>query len=258
MIRLLEKIDVNVFEKLNNNHYKRRVKSNFEAYGTAYDFCRFYELSQNDNLLLLISQFNSTMVVSECKGISYSDELKNDLLTLISINKPQTIEMNVVLANQIRDMMNDYEKCDRTEFEFVTKNHLPNMLVDDCPKLDDVFSILKTSFPVIADSYDLWLTDTSHKVRRGLSQCFVLGNFTTATIQYICDNTALVGHVATIPEERGRFHARKLLYWLGEKLNKEGVNVRLFARSNRVSYYEEIGFREIGMDIVFERILKDE
>ena len=107
---------------------------------------------------------------------------------------------------------------------------------------------------MIANSYDLWLTDTSHKIRHGLSQCFMLGNFTTATIQYICDNTALVGHVATIPEERGRFHARKLLYWLGEKLNKEGVNVRLFARSHRVSYYEEIGFKEIGRDIVFERI----
>lgn len=258
MIRLLEKIDEQIFEKLNNNHYKRRVKSNFEAYGTAYDFCRFYELSKDDNMLLLISQFNSTMVVAESRDTVYSDELKNDLLTLISMNKPQTIEMNVKLAKAIREQMNDYEKCDRTEFEFVTKNHLPNMVVDECPKLDDVFSILKTSFPVIADSYDLWLTDTSHKVRRGLSQCFMLGNFTTATIQYICDNTALVGHVATIPDERGRYHARKLLYWLGEKLNKEGVNVRLFARSNRVSYYEEIGFREIGMDIVFERICKDE
>ena len=113
--------------------------------------------------------------------------------------------------------------------------------------------LLILSFPVIAKGYDLLLTDTSHKVRRGLSQCFMLGNYTTATIQYICDNIALVGQVATIPEERGRFHARKLLYWIGEKLNKDGIIVRLFARSNRVSYYEEIGFKELNVDIVFER-----
>lgn len=256
MIKRLEKINPGIFEKLNSDHYKRRVKSNFEAYGTEYDFCQFFALlDDSEEIKLLISQFNSTMVVANSTDCIFDETICNDILTLISMNKPQTIEMSVRLAEKIKDILNDYEKCDRTEFEFVSKNYLPNMVVDECPKLDDVFSILKTSFPVIADSYDLWLTDTSHKVRRGLSQCFVLGNFTTATIQYICDNTALVGHVATIPEERGRFHARKLLYWLGEKLDKEGVNVRLFARSHRVSYYEEIGFKDIGMDIVFERKL---
>ncbi|NLZ46357.1 MAG: hypothetical protein GX896_06655, partial [Clostridiales bacterium] len=76
---------------------------------------------------------------------------------------------------------------------------------------------------------------------------------TTATIQYICDKVALIGHVATIPQERGKFHARKLLYWVGEKLDKDGYKVKLFARSNRVTYYEEIGFREGSVDLVFER-----
>ena len=73
-------------------------------------------------------------------------------------------------------------------------------------------------------------------------------------IQYIIDGTALIGHVATIPEERGKFHARSLLYWIGERLTLDGFCVKLFARPNRVSYYEEIGFKEIGTDIVLERI----
>lgn len=254
MIKLLDSINPNDFLKLENSHYARRVKSNFEAYGTKYDFCRFYELVNDDKIQAIISQFNSTMVVSDAKDISFDNEMVNDLLMLISMNKPQTIEMNVRLAEKIRDKLDDYNKCDRTEFQFVSKNYLPSMEVDECPRLDDVFAILKTSFPAIAESYDLWLTDTSHKVRRGLAQCFLLGNFTTATIQYICDNTALVGNVATIPEERGKFHARKLLYWMGEKLFREGYDVRLFARSHRVTYYEEIGFKEIGTDIVFEKI----
>lgn len=251
MIRQLEKIDVLLLEKLNKDHYSRRVKSNFEAYGTKYDFCRFFELS-HDKTECLISIFNSTMVVSNVTDINFSFELQQDLLTLINMTKPQTIEMNVELANLLKPTLCEYTPCDRTEFDFVTKNHLPDMIVNDCPKLDDVFAVLKTSFPAVAKSYDLWLTDTSHKVRRGLSQCFMLENYTTATIQYICDNTVLVGQVATLPEERGRFHARKLLYWLGEKLCKEGYTVRLFARSNRVSYYEEIGFKAISKDIVFE------
>ena len=124
----------------------------------------------------------------------------------------------------------------------------------DVLDLDDVFNVLKTSFPAIARSYELWLTDTSHRVRHGLSQSFLLGDFTTATIQYIIDGVALIGHVATIPEERGKFHARHLLYWIGERLTLDGFTVKLYARPHRVSYYEEIGFKEIGTDIVLERI----
>ena len=113
---------------------------------------------------------------------------------------------------------------------------------------------LAPCFPAIKNSYELWLTDTSHRVRRGLSQSFLLGNYTTATIQYIIDGVALVGHVGTIPEERGKFHARQLLYWIGEKLTQDGFQVRLFARPHRVSYYEEIGFKACGIDLVLERI----
>ena len=84
----------------------------------------------------------------------------------------------------------------------------------------------------------------------------MLDKCTTATIQYIVDGTVLIGNVGTIPEERGKHHARNLLYWIGEKLTNDGFDVRLMARPNRVSYYEEIGFKEIGTDIVLERIEK--
>jgi len=44
------------------------------------------------------------------------------------------------------------------------------------------------------------------------------------------------------------------LYWIGEKLTQDGFQVRLFARPHRVSYYEEIGFKACGIDLVLERI----
>ena len=58
--------------------------------------------------------------------------------------------------------------------------------------------------------------------------------------------------VGTIPEERGKMHARTLLYWIGERLAQQGIAVKLFARPHRVSYYEEIGFKAIGIDVVLE------
>ncbi len=255
MIKLTDRLEKIILEKLDDSHYSRKIKSGYESYGGKYNFCRFFlhKSDENGKLLSVINQFNSTMVIAKAKDTFYSDAELSELVTLIMMNMPQTIELSVDTAKRIEGKLTDYISCERTEFEYISKNHTPKMAVKETPKLDDVFNVLKTSFPVIAKGYDLWLTDTSHKVRRGLSQCFMLGNYTTATIQYICDNIALVGQVATIPEERGRFHARKLLYWIGEKLNKDGIIVRLFARSNRVSYYEEIGFKELNVDIVFER-----
>ena len=42
-----------------------------------------------------------------------------------------------------------------------------------------------------------------------------------------------------------------------EKLTADGCEVRLFARPHRVSYYEEIGFKKCGLDIVLERKYAD-
>lgn len=253
MIRQTNDLCENNLKTLAAGHYSRRIKSTFRAYGCGYDFCRFYLLSRDGQDILLINQFNSTMIAAEFDGVEVTDDDLGELETLINMNKPQNIEMDVELAKRLCGKLTDYTPCDRTEFEYVSKNHTPRMKVEESPPLDEVFAILKTSFPAIANGHDLWLTDTSHKIRHGLSQSYMLGKCTTATVQYICDGVVLVGNVATIPEERGRFHARKLLYWIGEKLDKQGLCVKLFARNNRVSYYDEIGFKENSADIVFER-----
>lgn len=254
MIKTASGLSPTFLECLKDNHYTRRVKTNFQAYSCKYDFCRFFVLKDDDDVkVAVINQFNSTMTITTIKDFELSQDNLSELVTLIKLNKPQTIEMESCYASYLKDNLDEYNTEERTEFEYSSKKHLPNLIVDECPKLDDVATILITSFPAIASGYDLWLTDTSHRIRRGMSQCFLLGDFTTATIQYISSGVVLIGNVATLPHERGKFHARKLLYWLGEKLSNDGFTVKLFARSNRVTYYEEIGFREGPVDLVFER-----
>ncbi|MGN0601265.1 MAG: hypothetical protein ACI4I7_00995 [Oscillospiraceae bacterium] len=254
MIFETKNIDNDLLDKLKNNHYSRRIKSHFYAYGNKYDFSRFYLIEDNGISFGIISVFNSSMMISSFKERSFDDNIINEIAGFIMMNKPSIVELECRYANMIfHGIDSEYRYETRTEFEFVSKNNLPSMVVDEIPKLDNVFNVLKTSFPAIADSYELWITDTSHRIRHGLSQSFLLGDYSTATIQYIIDGTALIGHVATIPEERGNFHARHLLYWIGERLTMDGFCVKLLARPNRVSYYEEIGFKEVGTDIVFER-----
>ncbi len=256
MIAETHDITEKLLNTLEKNHYSRRIKSHFLAYGVSYDFCRFYfvrenEASYND---AVVSIFNSSMVVSVFEGHILSDDEISELATLVYMTKPVTVELRVDFSKKLSRLISeDYNVFDRTMFEFVCKDHIPKLDVDELPKMDDVYNILATSFPAIRNSYSLWLTDTSHRVRKGLSQSFTLKNCSSATIQYIIDGIAFVGHVATIPKERGKHHARELLYWIGERLNDDGFSVQLFARSYNVSYYTEIGFLPIYNDIVFER-----
>lgn len=254
MIYESKDIDDALLKGLKSNNYTRRIKSHFSAYGTGYDFSRFFIVEKDNEKLGVISQFNSSMMISSFEGREFDKDIISEMAGFVRMIKPEVIELENVYAQSLCDELDGEYKGDRrTEFEFVPKNVLPSLNVNELPKLDDVFSILKTCFPKLAQSYELWLTDTSHRVRRGLSQSFLLENYTTATIQYIVDGVALIGHVGTIPEERGKFHARQLLYWIGEKLTQDGFDVRLFARPHRVSYYEEIGFKERAVDLVLER-----
>ncbi len=254
MITQTKDIDKSFLQQLKSCHFSRRIRSHFEAYKTGYDFCRFFLVKDDEQIRGMVSVFNSSMVVSEFIEKELTDEDIFELSILVNMTKPVTVELRLDLANKLfKHISEDYSSIPRTEFEFVCKENIPDLCVNETPRLDDVFEILKTSFPLISKTRDLWITDTSHRIRRGLSQSFTLSCVTSATIQYIIDDIAFVGHVATIPSERGKHHARELLYWIGEKLNSDGFKVRLYARNYNVSYYTEIGFLPINNDVVLER-----
>lgn len=253
MIYQTKNVDLALIDKLADNNYSRRIKSHFMAYGVGYDFLRFFFMEFRGEILGLFSEFNSVFMVSTFDGKHLPDEMIEELAGFVRMLKPFSVELENKYGQKLAVMLEDeYRAQSRTEFNFVAKGILPEIEVDEVPKLDDVYSILAKCFPRLAESYELWITDTSHRVRRGLSQLFLMGDYTTATTQYIIDDVALVGQVGTVPEERGKMHARTLLYWLGERFWQQGITVKLFARPHRVSYYDEIGFKAVGKDVVLE------
>ena len=252
MIYQLNDLSVQTLERLAPNNYTRRIKSHFYAYSTKYDFCRFFAVDDYSSHLGLICVFNSSMMVSVFEDTELGEDTLAEIASFIVMNKPLSVEFPVQYAAALERMCSiEYLGDKRTEFAFAAAGELPGLDVQELPRLDDVYKILAECFPAIKNNHGLWLTDTSH--RRGLAQSFILDGCSTATVQYIIDKVALIGHVGTLPEERGKHHARKLLYWIGEKLTADGYDVRLFARPHRVSYYEEIGFKKCGLDIVLDR-----
>lgn len=70
-------------------------------------------------------------------------------------------------------------------------------------------------------SYPLWLTDTSHRCRHGISQVLTYRDSTTVTILFDIENHVLVGQVATCAAARGSGYARDFLHWLANQLQQQ-------------------------------------
>jgi GNAT superfamily N-acetyltransferase len=154
----------------------------------------------------------------------------------------------------IRDL-SQYQVIHRTMFQLAAgdENEIDEADVDFSPSLDDVYDILREGFPNLTD-YPLWLTDTSHRVRRGISRVITYKNTTTASIVYDINGYVLVGQVATRAASRGNGYARKFLKWLAAYLEKNGKTSFLYALDIRESFYREIGFKAADSQYVLERI----
>ena len=171
------------------------------------------------------------------------------------MNQPFRIEGDQKILAGI-DRGERYQVLNRTVFELVPDENsykFAEEFVDFDPYLPDVYQILSEGFPNISD-FSLWYTDTSHRCRHGISRVFTYRNSTTASIVFDIGNEALIGQVATRVSARGSGYAREFLKWLALFLNNNGKRAFLLALDVRVSFYREIGFREVMHEFVLERV----
>lgn len=252
MIKQIFNLDDFDVSALQQSYYGRKLLSYLNAYGTNYDFCRFYSV-QDIGVNAYMFQINSTLVI--CSDLPLPIE---ELLCYISLYRPYRVEAPFYIINALGEPQN-YKRLRRTQFEF--SEHLPDdsfneSEVNDNPNLSQVYEILAEGFPSMQDK-SLWLTDTSHRVRRGISKVYLYKGCTTATILFDINNNAVIGQVATKMSYRGKKYARELLYWLGHRLRQKDRKVTLFALDYRESFYQEIGFSTLGLENVLQRTDED-
>lgn len=234
-------------------HYGRKMLSNLAAYGTEYDFCRFFVLKSRGSTAWLMLQ-NSTLLISTQEDFSGDAEAAAELSLFAEMHQPFRIEGSGSLLPQLH--LPQYIRLPRYVFGLRPAPVSPlfqDAEVNRDPKLDDVYTILSEGFPNII-AYDMWLTDTSHMVRRGLRHCYTYFGVTAATAIYDYENHVLIGQVATKRSARGKGYARDFLHWIANDLaarNKDGI---LYALDIRKSFYEEIGFQLLESEFVWEHV----
>ena len=241
-------------DKLKSDCYKRKILSHYYSYGLNYDFARFYK-AKTEYSEALICLFNSSMVMSFLKYSEFDEEFIKDIITFITMNQPCFIEMDNIFADTIKNSLcNDYSYSLRREYQLdkILFDCNADLIVDN-PKLDDVYKVLSDSFEDIKNSYELWLTDTSHRIRHGQSSVYLLYNASTLTVEYVIDGICCIGKVATLSSFRCKGYAKKLIYNIFSIMKRKNIKVRLFAKKEMFSYYEKIGFNVVNEDIVFGR-----
>ncbi len=227
----------------------RKMLAYMKAYGAGYDFCRFYKVTDESGVGYMFI-INSTLIICADGKLEATEELK----FFISMNIPFRIEGDSRILRNLADC-DSYQVLNRTIFEFVPDEKPQNFqgeFVDFNPDLPDVYKILSEGFPNIAD-FSLWYTDTSHRCRHGISRVFTYRDCTTASVVFDIEDEVLIGQVATKLSCRGSGYAREFLKWLAYFFNNLGKRAFLLALDVRVSFYREIGFREILTEIVLER-----
>ena len=251
MIKLIEHEAELDRELLNKTLSGKKMLAYMRAYGPNYEFCRFYKLTDNyggEGYMFII---NSTLIICTDGYLEPSEEI--DLF--VSMNVPFRIEGDQYILEAIK-LTERYQKLNRTIFELIPDDTPLEAIeehVEFNPNLPDVYKILSEGFPNISD-FSLWYTDTSHRCRHGISKVFTYRNSTTASAVFDIGSTVLIGQVATSAAARGRGYAREFLKWLAKFFNGLGKRAYLLALDVRVSFYEEIGFKIVGKEIVLERI----
>ncbi|MDE5833919.1 MAG: N-acetyltransferase [Ruminococcus sp.] len=250
MIKLVEQENEFDRELLLKSLSGRKMLAYLKAYGTGYDFCRFYRIS-DENGKGFMFMINSTLIICADENLQATEEIN----LFVSMNLPFRIEGSQHILRNIK-IPEHYQQLNRTIFELIPDdNPLESIeeFVDFNPNLPDVYKILSEGFPNIAD-FSLWYTDTSHRCRHGISRTFTYRNSTTASAIFNIENVVLIGQVATTESARGRGYAREFLKWLAGFFNGLGKKSYLMALDIRVSFYREIGFREVEHETVLERI----
>ena len=241
MHNLIKQIYEDIPSRLTKSYYGKKIMAAYNAYGSGYDFCRFYACENPEVGFGTVYIYNSSMVID---GSVNAD----DISMLIKMTKPANIEISGGTLLQPEG----YAMRHRTLFKAVpNKTDVDFSNVNVNTNAEDCYKILAESFENMG-SFEDWYVDISHRIRHGVSELYYYGD-TTVTKNFDIDGFVFVSHIATAETARGKGGARRLLYCLAERFAKEEKEVHLFALDHRKTFYEAIGFEPVAEDILFER-----
>ncbi len=228
---------------LRESHYSRLIRAHLEAYGTGFDFCRFYRILHltGGKTLGALCVFNGSLVAELCGGVRPTGDMRREIKEFVDFLRPAAAELPAGLAP--KGGFSGYRAVERRFFEAVPAKTCDGLF---SPEPQTAFQAL--GMP--RECYPVWLTDTLRRVSRGLSE---LDGYKTSvlTVRFMTERLAFVSDLATPKEDRGKGQAGELLGRTARKMADSGRITYLCAAEELYGFYEKLGCRTVGSDVIY-------
>lgn len=206
----------------------QKIRALLESYGINYDFCTFF-ISDS---FIIAKYYEETIVC----GYEHGDY--EELCGFLRFNSS-----NVFCSEEIKNALSvkiSFSCKKLNLMQFYGKTNLDGCEIYEI-SLSKAYEILNTSFDF---NYEQWYLDMSHRIRHGISQFYGFNGAVLAVQHNLCGE-ALLSQIATIPEQRGKGNASRLISSVCQKFCDS--KVFLLCEDKNVGFYERLGFKTIEM-----------
>lgn len=223
---LLRIFDDTRFFEDKTNAEARKIYALWLCYGIKYDFCRFYTADG-----AVICGQDGSFVVSDFGNCDFEE-----LAEFFAMNGFAEILCSEHTGKALSENMN----CNRKDVDLMRFNGIgvPCDTEKDT-SLEELFNILKTSFDI---EFEPWYLDMSHRIRHGVARTRRLDG-SALVIQHELFGSALISQVATVPDERGKGSASRLISAVCAELSESDIFV--ICEDELCGFYEKNGFSKV-------------
>ena len=213
---------------LPNSHYTDNIDFLFRCYGADTDFCEFYSA---DSALICIFEKTSAIIAGELKDFEE---------TALFLSGCNLINSDYSVCKELHKHLDAFENVP-VDFQLAKISDKKSQDLNENPNLKDVYTIISSGFSDI--DFNLWYTDTSHKIRHNLGKCYTYKNSASVTASYY-NNGIFLSQVSTLTTERHKGYASQMLHEV-TGLYKD-KKVYLIAEHSKRPFYKSAGFEIVG------------
>ncbi len=207
----------------------QKIRALWMAYSSKYDFCRFY------------TSGNAVVCIQDCDAVLCVTGEKcgfDELAEFFVFSGVRRIFCSEDAGNRLSKLIG----CKLQSVNLMRFAGEPvSAEIETAPPLQEVFGVIQQAFLLPEAAYEPWYLDMSHKIRHGVSKAYRLGG-SVAIVQYHQNGEALLSQAATLPAERGKGNAAKLIKAVCAEY--VGSVVKIICTDELVPFYRKIGFVE--------------
>lgn len=237
---------LNVKPNVNSQAYLR-INALYKAYGTSYNFIDFY--TNTDNTIFLCIKNNFADIYID-KDFTEVIELNNflylkasEMITELPIDiNVKSVEIGNIyeLTNPIFDRVGCVGLGGCQGCSVCTQSDISNEIVD-------CYEVAKEIFPlsINENSYPVWYTDLSHRVRHNMSITYTIKDISTVTAYAMEAGIVLISYLGTVKSKRNQGYATLLLNHISKEL--KATKFILQSQDEKSdNFYKKLGFIQEG------------